>query len=214
MFQNMRKPYKSIQVFKSPFLERFTHVHPLTPAVVWLPIVVGLLWVALMVDHLNASKVLVVGGLGFFLWTLFEYLIHRFLFHFEFESQFGQRIHFLIHGIHHDDPIDPTRLVMPPPLSILLGVGVYSLFQFFLGPQWVRPFFAFFVLGYLAYDYTHFAVHHFNPRTRLGKVLKQNHMQHHFVDPRAFIGVSSPIWDYVFGTTLQSSKNKERLAAK
>jgi len=151
-----------------------------------------------------------LGFAGFFLWTLVEYLLHRFVFHYESEGQLGQRIHFLIHGLHHNDPIDPTRLVMPPVASLILAVIFYSAFQCVLGPVFVEPFFAFFLIGYLCYDYIHFAVHHFTPRTRLGKFLKQSHMQHHYVNPNIHLGVSSPLWDYVFGT-MEDLKDKERV---
>ncbi|MCM2322727.1 MAG: sterol desaturase family protein, partial [Oligoflexia bacterium] len=59
-------------------------------------------------------------------------------------------------------------------------------------------------------DYTHFAVHHFTPRTRYGKMLKQHHMLHHYVDPEARWGVSSPFWDYVFGTLKVKARKKEQ----
>jgi sterol desaturase/sphingolipid hydroxylase (fatty acid hydroxylase superfamily) len=205
----MRKPYKSIQVFKNPYLERLTHVHPITPLVVWLPVVGYLIWRSFVIHNLSVSSVLVLGVLGFIVWTLAEYLLHRFVFHFEGEGPIVQRLHFLIHGLHHNDPIDPTRLVMPPVASIILALILFNLFRGLLGIEWVEPFFAFFVVGYLCYDYIHFAVHHFTPRTRVGKLLKQSHMQHHYVSPNARWGVSSPFWDYVFGT-LEDIKNKER----
>lgn len=196
----MQKLYKSVQVFKNPFLERFTHVHPLTPLVVWLPFVGWLLWRSYFVLQLSSVEIGILGVAGFFLWTLAEYILHRFVFHFETESSFSQRFHFLVHGLHHIDPMDPTRLVMPPAASIILGIIHYYLFKEVLGPVMVEPFFAFFVMGYLCYDYIHFSVHHFTPATRIGKFLKQSHMQHHYVCPHSRWGVSSPLWDYVFGT--------------
>lgn len=196
----MQKTYKSIRVFKSPFLEKFTHVHPLTPLVVWSPIVGWLIWRTFSLYELNLYSVGAIGLTGVLSWTLLEYILHRFLFHFKAESTAGQWLHFLIHGLHHQDPLDPTRLVMPPIVSVVLAILFFSLFKMVLGPIWVEPFFAFFLVGYLCYDYIHFYVHHFVPTTRLGKFLKQSHMIHHYVDPEARWGVSSPLWDYVFGT--------------
>ena len=208
----MEKAYKSIRVFRSPILERLTHVHPLTPLVLWTPIVLLLLWRSLVIDELKVIPVFSLSFIGFFLWSLTEYAVHRFIFHLEGQSTLGRRIHYLIHGIHHADPMDPTRLVMPPVMSLSLGFIFYFGFRFILGPVWVQPFFAFFLIGYLCYDYIHFAVHHFNPRTRVGKALKQSHMQHHYVDPNSRWGVSSPFWDFVFGTAdAESVKDKERV---
>lgn len=205
----MQKPYKSIRVFKNPILERFTHVHPLTPLILWGPIAGWLIWRSFAVHQLTPWMVGSLGMFGFVIWTLAEYVLHRFVFHLEGESALSQRLHFLIHGLHHEDPVDPTRLVMPPAASIILGIILYGIFRWVLGPAMVEPFFSLFVVGYLCYDYIHFAVHHFKPRTRIGKYLKNSHMQHHFVTPNARWGVSSPFWDYIFGT-MEEAKKKEQ----
>jgi sterol desaturase/sphingolipid hydroxylase (fatty acid hydroxylase superfamily) len=205
----MQKPHKSVRVFKNSFMERLTHVHPLTPLMVWGPIILWLLWDSLITLELNPWQ---VGGLGLaaiLSWSLTEYLLHRFIFHLEMDTPLGERFHFLVHGLHHVDPIDPTRLVMPPALSIILGILFYNLFYFIFGPLWVEPFFAFFLVGYLCYDYIHFAVHHFQPRTKIGKMLRHSHMQHHYVSPHARWGVSSPLWDYVFGSLEDTKKNEQ-----
>jgi sterol desaturase/sphingolipid hydroxylase (fatty acid hydroxylase superfamily) len=106
----------------------------------------------------------------------------------------------LFHGVHHDDPGDPTRLVMPPVVSIVLGTVFYWGFVLILGPTFARPFFAAFIAGYLGYDYIHFATHHFRPRTQWGKTVKENHMKHHFLKKGGKWGVSSSLWDHVFHT--------------
>jgi sterol desaturase/sphingolipid hydroxylase (fatty acid hydroxylase superfamily) len=205
----MQKTYKSIRIFKSPTLERLTHVHPLTPLVVWSPIFAWLVWRTLFVDRMSLSSIFFLGFPGFFVWTLTEYLLHRFVFHYEGESEISQKLHFLIHGLHHADPIDPTRLVMPPAASLFIGGSLFLLFRLVLGPVLVEPFFMFFIIGYLGYDYIHFAVHHFRPRTRIGMFLKNSHMQHHYVSASSRWGVSSPFWDYIFGT-LEDAKKKEQ----
>lgn len=206
----MQKNYKSIQVFKSPFLEKFSHVHPLTPLIVWLPVFCWLMWRSFAVLKISPYMIGMLGFMGFSSWTLAEYLLHRFLFHFEVDTPRGHRFHFLIHGLHHEDPMDPTRLVMPPPISMVLGTILYTVFSFILGSEWVQPFFAFFLLGYLCYDYIHFYVHHFTPKSALGRLLKSSHMQHHFTSPNSRWGVSSPFWDYIFGT-LEDLKDKEKV---
>ncbi len=199
---------KSIRVFENDFLERLTHVHPITPLVLWLPVISWLFYRSFVSHELSWQVVLSFAVSGFVFWTLAEYLLHRFVFHFQPEGKFQERIQFLIHGLHHDDPQDATRLVMPPVPAIILGVALFALFRMLLGPVWVEPFFAAFLVGYLCYDYIHFYVHHFNPTTRFGKMLKQHHMLHHFVTHDARWGVSSPIWDYFFGTLEEHKKER------
>ena len=196
----MQKPTQSIKLFQNPFLERFTHVHPITPLLVWGPIVAYLIWRSFVVYHFGLFEVSMIAVTAMISWTLAEYILHRYIFHFEGEHVIFKKFHFLMHGIHHADPQDGTRLVMVPTVSLILGAIHFALFRFFMGDAIAEPFFAFYVVGYLCYDYTHFAVHHFKPRTRFGKTLKQNHMHHHYIDHNARWGVSTPVWDYVFGT--------------
>ena len=194
------KAYESVRIFENPILERLTHVHPLVPLLFWGPVVGLFLAYTLTVQHLAPITVVGVAAVGFVFWTLTEYLLHRFVFHYKPKGPAGERFVFIIHGSHHADPGCPTRLVMPISASILLSLIVLPAIWLIVGPIWSGSFMAGFILGYLAYDYTHYAVHHFNPRTVIGKFLKHNHMIHHFKEHEARWGVSSPFWDYVFGT--------------
>jgi sterol desaturase/sphingolipid hydroxylase (fatty acid hydroxylase superfamily) len=142
-------------------------------------------------------------------WSLFEYSLHRFVFHWAPKSEWGRRFVFIMHGNHHEDPQDPTRLVMPPAGGILIATPLFFLFRAVLGIELGEWFFAAFIVGYLCYDYTHFSVHFFRPRTGLGRWIKRYHMHHHFSTPDARWGVSSPLWDYVFGTAGQNSPARE-----
>jgi sterol desaturase/sphingolipid hydroxylase (fatty acid hydroxylase superfamily) len=205
----MAKPYKSVRIFKSDRMEKLTHVHPLIPLILWGPFVLFFLYRA--TENLNLLVVGSVFAFGVLSWTLTEYLMHRFVFHFHPEGKIQERIQFLIHGIHHLDPVDPTRLVMPPIMSISFGIMLFLIFRSFLGAVYIDPFFSGFLLGYLGYDYIHYSVHHFQPRTRFGKQLKQSHMQHHFMTHNARWGVSSPLWDHVFGTLEPSLNSKDHL---
>jgi dihydroceramide fatty acyl 2-hydroxylase len=137
---------------------------------------------------------------GYLFWTLTEYWLHRVVFHFEPEKGIGARLHWIIHGVHHDHPNDPMRLVMPPsvsvPLSALFVLGFYELY----GSPAFLPFGAAFLAGYLFYDMLHYHVHHHRPKTALGKRLRELHMRHHFQNHERGYGVSAPFWDHVFGT--------------
>lgn len=193
----------SIRLFQSDFLEFFTHISPVAIVALWGPLTVLLLFISAQTTTLG---VLVAAFLlGLFLWTLTEYTLHRFLFHYEARSERAKRIFFLFHGVHHAQPQDKTRLVMPFPVSIPLALLFYGLFHLILGvflraPGWVNPLTAGFMAGYLTYDLTHYATHHFPMRRGYAKYLKRYHMAHHYKDPNTRYGVSSPLWDWVFGT--------------
>jgi dihydroceramide fatty acyl 2-hydroxylase len=139
--------------------------------------------------------------MGYALWTLFEYWLHRLVFHFEPAHGIGARMHWIIHGVHHEHPNDPLRLVMPPAVSIPLGGLVFGALYLVFGKRYAPGVGAGFFLGYLAYDMLHYYVHHFRPRSRLGRVLRERHMRHHFQDDTRGFGISAPYWDEVFGTS-------------
>ena len=114
------------------------------------------------------------------------------VFHFEPEDGFGARLHWIIHGVHHDHPNDPLRLVMPPAVSVPLGAGVFGLLYLVFGSDYAPGLGAGFFAGYLVYDMIHYYVHHFRPRGRLGRMLRERHMRHHFQDETAASGSARP----------------------
>jgi dihydroceramide fatty acyl 2-hydroxylase len=186
-------------LFENRFLDFFSRIHPSIPAVVFVPVVIGGVWLA--IDRgvgAGIAALLVLAGIA--IWTLTEYWLHRLLFHWEPSFRGGDRLHFIIHGIHHDHPNDAMRLVMPPAVSIPLAALFLGLFVLVFGAPEAFPIFSGFIAGYLAYDYTHYHVHHHTPKTKLGKRLREQHMRHHFQDHRYGFGVSSPLWDVVFNT--------------
>ena len=185
-------------MFKSGLLDRFTRVHHLVPVVIFLPAIVLLFATGVGRVGWLESIALAVGGYAF--WTLAEYWIHRVIFHFEPDRGIGARLHWMIHGVHHDHPNDPLRLVMPPAASVPLALIFYALFWLVLGADAAFAFGAGFLAGYLAYDMIHYHLHHHSPRTRLGKWLRELHMRHHFQDDERGFGISAPYWDRVFGT--------------
>ena len=185
-------------IFPSPTLDRLTRAHPATPALVFLPAVAVLGFLG--VDGLGVSETVGVAAAGYVFWTLCEYWGHRSVFHFEPEQGLGRRLHWMIHGVHHDHPNDPRRLVLPPALSIPLALLFLGLFVLVLGTPLAWGVAAGFYLGYVVYDTLHFALHHTHPRGRLGRRLRELHMRHHFQDHERGFGVSAPWWDIVFRT--------------
>jgi len=193
-----RRLAASPPIFPSPTLDRFTRAHPATPALVFLPPV--LIFGFLAVRGLGVPQASVGAVCGYLFWTLCEYWVHRSVFHFEPEQGVGARLHWMIHGVHHDHPNDPRRLVLPPAFSIPLALGFLGLFVVVLATPLAWSVAAGFYLGYVVYDSLHFALHHSNPKRRLGRRLRELHMRHHFEDPERGFGVSAPWWDIVFNT--------------
>lgn len=195
-----------IRLFKNPFLEFFTHISPVTITVIWLPVAILFIVLGWIQTAPTARWYTLSGGflIGLFIWTLTEYTLHRFLFHFPAKTALQERISFLFHGVHHAQPQCKTRLVMPPVVSIPLAAIFYGLFlglfSFIGAVSWLYPFMTGFLIGYLVYDLTHYATHHFPMRSGYLKYIKRYHMQHHYKTPNARYGVSSPLWDIVFKT--------------
>src|SRR3954447_12297215 len=188
----------SPRMFENDLLDKVSRVHWSVPLFVFVPVIAALLVVGAGRQGAGAMVGWFAGGLLF--WTLTEYWLHRLVFHFEPDHPIGRRMHFIIHGVHHDHPNDPLRLVMPPGASIPLALLFLALFSLVLGADAWLPFGGGFLLGYLVYDMTHYHVHHHKPKTQFGRKLREQHMRHHFQDHDTAYGVSSPIWDHVFRT--------------
>ncbi|MCB2203053.1 sterol desaturase family protein [bacterium] len=194
-----------IRLFKSDFLEFFTHLSPIVVLVIWLPVIGFFVYRSLVVQPVSPLVLGLGILLGLFLWTLAEYTLHRFVFHFPAKTPWQERLSFLAHGVHHASPRDKTRLVMPPVVSIPLALVFYGLYYLIftyvlLMPNWISPVFTGFILGYVAYDMTHYATHHFSMKKGYFRMVRQQHMHHHFQTPDRRFGVTSPVWDVVFGT--------------
>ncbi|MGK3962945.1 sterol desaturase family protein [Sorangium sp. So ce118] len=195
------------QMFETPLIERFSRIHPIVPFAFWLP-VYGYLGVRAALNGVGLLDGLGLLVLGLFLWTFAEYVLHRYVFHYVGPRLWQRRMHFVLHGVHHDFPQDADRLVMPLGASIPLGVVFYTLFRAIFGPVPADPLFVGFGLGYLVYDGTHYAIHHFRMTSRWGKWIKRHHMVHHHTGEHARWGVSSPLWDWVFRTMGTSPAGK------
>lgn len=191
---------ESIRLFENDFLESLSHVHPIMPLVVWSPIILFLFYRAATVDSLSAMYFVIFFFIGLLVWTLTEYLLHRYVFHFNAKSKLGKRFVFMFHGLHHDDPQDPTRLVMPPVPAILIVSVLWQIFALIVPGQFMNVFMANFLIGYLCYDYIHYATHHFPMTSPIGKYLRKYHLQHHYSGEASKYGVSNPLWDYIFKT--------------
>jgi dihydroceramide fatty acyl 2-hydroxylase len=194
----------SPRMFDNPLLDALSRVHPIVPPLIFLPAIV--ISFAVAADRLGTPRTLLAVVVGYVVWTLTEYWLHRLVFHFEPKDGLGARLHWIIHGVHHDHPNDPMRLVMPPSVSVPLASAFLGLFVVAGGSAWGIGAFCGFIAGYLAYDMLHYHTHHHRPKTRLGRKLRQLHMRHHFQDHHTGYGVSAPYWDHVFGTAPQIAR--------
>jgi sterol desaturase/sphingolipid hydroxylase (fatty acid hydroxylase superfamily) len=202
---------ESVRMFESDFMEFFSHVHPATPHVIYLPLMGYMLYLAAARGFALAIVALLFVG-GVLIWTFVEYTMHRWVFHYQPKSRWGKRLHFMLHGVHHDYPNDATRLVMPPAVSLPLAVIFYALFALSFGSA-APGVFAGLLAGYLFYDTIHYATHHFAMRRGMWLWLKKYHMRHHYQDDEIGYGVSSPLWDYVFRTRAAPGETPETRAA-
>src|SRR5207302_1481256 len=100
----------SPRMFENDLLDKLSRVHPAVPVVIFLPAIVVLVVLAAS-DRVPALALIGLFAAGYLFWTLAEYWIHRVIFHFEPEQGIGARLHWIIHGVHHDHPNDPLRLV-------------------------------------------------------------------------------------------------------
>ncbi|HSL89765.1 MAG TPA: sterol desaturase family protein [Ignavibacteriaceae bacterium] len=197
---------ETVRMFNNNFLESLSRVHPSVPIIIYLPIIAYMLYLAVWQHQLHFLNIAGLFLFGIFIWSITEYTLHRFVFHFRPKSQFGEKVHFIFHGVHHDYPNDSRRLVMPPSVSIPLALLFFILFSFILGNVLVLPFFAGFLLGYLFYDITHYAIHHFNMHSKYWLAIKNHHMKHHYQDSTKGFGVSTPIWDSIVGSNFPEKK--------
>ena len=199
---------ETVRMFKSDFMEFFSRVHFTVPLYIYIPVILLMMYLSIFTYRISVLNIFVLFLGGIFAWTLAEYILHRYVFHFNAKSEFGKKIHFMFHGVHHDYPSDSKRLVMPPSVSIPLAVLFFFFFRLIIGEFLMLPFFAGFILGYLFYDITHYAIHHFNMHSKFWLEIKNHHMLHHYQDEFKGYGVSTPFWDLIFGTTFRKKDTK------
>jgi len=192
------------RLFRNRYLERLTKTHPLVIWGMYAPLIVFMLYHS----HTRAGyawwAVTVYFAAGTFFWTLFEYLMHRFVFHFVSGRPRARRVIYVLHGNHHEFPRDKERLFMPPVPSLVLAGFIFFAQYLVLG----RPAFAFFpgfLLGYLCYGSMHYAIHAWNPPFAWMKPLWRNHHLHHYKHAERGFGVSTSFWDRVFGTMFEDA---------
>ncbi|SFV32506.1 sterol desaturase family protein [Thermoflavifilum thermophilum] len=196
------------RLFENEYLEFLTKTHPLVIWGMYIPVIGYMLYVSAVRIGLKPVMIAGIFVSAMFAWTLFEYLMHRFVFHFVSDNPRVQRFIYVLHGNHHEYPRDKQRLFMPPVPSLILACLIFSLQYLILG-KYAFAFFPGFLLGYLMYGSMHYAIHAWKPPFKFMKPLWRNHHLHHYKDEHKGFGVSTSLWDRVFGTFFDLQKEKE-----
>ena len=196
------------QLFKNQYLEYLTKTHPLVIWVMYLPVLILLPYYSVTMLNYSGLAASLLFLTGIFFWTFTEYMLHRFAFHYHAQTARGKKIHYIMHGNHHEYPRDRERLFMPAAPSLIIASTLFLLMFLLLGKN-VFPFFPGFMFGYLVYGSMHYAIHAWNPPFKWMKGLWRNHHLHHYKNDDMGFGVSSTLWDHVFGTMFNLKKEKE-----
>jgi len=191
-------------LFSNPVLERLTRSHIAVPISLFVIYSCCLMTIHLVNSSLPLSLSILLFFLGWITFTWVEYQVHRHVFHLPLTSMARKKFQYTMHGVHHHHPKDKDRLAMPPALSILVATIVLFLLKIVLG-VYVFAFFPGFLLGYAFYLLIHYLVHIHHPPKNVFKYLWTNHILHHYKDGKFDFGVSTPLWDYVYGTKHKSS---------
>lgn len=196
--------------FENDILEFLTRTHWWAIPLIWLPVVCWFVSKSVLIGY-TAPQIFLLMVAGIFVWTLLEYTLHRFLFHIETKSYWGNTLHYLLHGCHHKHPMDGLRLVFPPAATAILLVPFWHFARLISTPSTCPALFGGGLLGYVMYDVTHYYLHHGQPTSEVPRSLKKYHLNHHFRIQDKGFGITSSLWDRVFGTLPQSKAAKKGL---
>jgi len=198
------------QLFHNPILEKLSRTHISVPLTIFLLYAAALLYWSINHTALSAGVTTILFFTGVVAFTLIEYLVHRYIFHMKTYNEWREKFQYIVHGVHHEFPKDRERLAMPPLLSVTVATILLLLFRIVLG-DFTFAFLPGFLVGYAMYLAVHYMVHVYQPPKNIFKILWVNHSVHHYKHGEYIFGVSSPLWDYVFGTMRE--KKKENQAA-
>lgn len=190
----------SKKLFENKFLEKLTRTHIAIPIGFFVLFSISLLYYSIaVVGTLSALETTGLFFAGFFIFTLVEYVMHRFLFHISTNTKKRANFQYTLHGVHHEYPKDKERLAMPPVMSITIATTLLLGLRLVLNDM-VFAFLPGFLVGYALYLTMHYILHLFKARKGFFNYLWANHAVHHYKDQTKAYGVTSPLWDYVFGT--------------
>ncbi len=186
------------RLFRNDYMEMMTKTHPVVIYSLYFPVIAFMLYYGASYKGVAIWLEVLLFICGALAWSLFEYIMHRHLFHMMVKSPRAQRFVYTMHGVHHEYPRDKERLFMPPVPSIILACVIFFIMKTLIGWN-ALAFFPGFLFGYMMYGSMHFAIHAFAP-PKFMKALWRNHHLHHYKAPDKGFGVSSVLWDIIFRT--------------
>lgn len=183
----------------------------LRPVYVYTALVVCLIAVTHGEGFSFGHHVLLI-AVGVLSWTLIEYALHRFAFHYSARSDFGRKLVYAAHLSHHENPRATNRLFSSLLLSLPIALAYLLLAWVATGSLHAASYlFTGLTSGYFCYEWLHFQAHHRRPRLRLCRYLRKYHLLHHYQTPGLRFGVTSPMFDVILGTFRPVRKPLRRL---
>ena len=202
------------RLYKNKFIEYLSRAPFGVPHIMWIIVAIIFYWYTITSVDISIANIIIFSVIGFFSWTFMEYIIHRFVYHTETNSEGYTQFQESLHSNHHHYPKDPERLAMPPIPGLVLGSVFFGFFYLIMG-IYAFAFFPGFMLGYDAYITLHYYQHRIkSPNYKPWKKLWQHHKAHHYSNPYSAFGVSTRLWDYVFGTMPKASNKKRQVEVK
>lgn len=200
---------RSGQLFKSPILEKLARTHFAVPFSLISLFVIFTMYYNFSRNINSVGMSIAIFTLGVFIWTWAEYMLHKYIFHMEPTNKFKTALQYTFHGVHHEFPRDKSRTIMPPAASLIIVGSLFFVFRLIIG-DYVYTFLPGFMTGYLIYSLMHYAIHAFKPpRNIIGKIWI-NHSIHHYKDDNVAFGVSSNLWDRVYGTMPKNTYKRKK----
>lgn len=193
-------------LFDNPLLERLSRTNTAVPVSIFLSFSTFLMVWGYLYSQYTALAQTAAFLVGLLLFSLIEYLVHRYVFHMITNTRLKERVQYAFHGVHHEFPKDTSRLAMPPILSVVIVTVLFFLCKLAMG-DYTFGFLPGFITGYSLYLIVHYVVHAYQPPKNFLRALWINHGIHHYKDHERAFGVSSPLWDYIFRTTPKKSKS-------
>lgn len=195
------RPQGQCEYTDTSWVNRILKNSSFTPWMVYLPVVGILLILSFIKLEFNLLLVIGLFLLGWFTWTITEYILHRFVLHAKPENPILRKMLDIAHWQHHRHPKDDQCFELPVMFSALLALLFFSIFYLIMGTISI-PFYAGFAFGYLFYVFMHWAQHSI-PIKQVPDFLRpmwEHHLIHHYRNPESNFGVTFDFWDRVFGT--------------
>lgn len=163
-------------------------------------------------EHTSWSQNFLFIIAGVFSWTLIEYGLHRFIFHYTARSEVGKKLVYAAHLSHHENPRAINKLFSGLVISLPVATVYLLLAWLATGSLHATTYlFTGLTAGYFCYEWLHFQAHHRRPRLRLFRYLRKYHLLHHYQTPKQRYGVTSPLLDLIFGTFRPVRKRRKSL---